>query len=225
MSKLLTEPKTGYVKPKDGVSSGVYPKTLVDAVYNEEKGESLSETLKNLESKGSGGGSFVEINANWGNFDAAGFVCSSKEVALSSLGLSEELFDAVLDGQYANAYMKNTLSGTEDDYDVTNINYLKPFRYVNSDCTASNGAETQKRTVKFMLWDVEFEGRSIFPMSFKDFGSYGSYFTPINKSDYPETSLVGFGFFTQWHRKNATTKEDEVLENVYVIFGLYFAQQ
>lgn len=56
MSKLLTEPKTGYVKPKDGASSGIYPKTLVDAVYNEEKGESLSETLKNLESRGGGGG-------------------------------------------------------------------------------------------------------------------------------------------------------------------------
>ena len=203
-------------------------KSLDDKFINETDvitESALTQVIENQESKGSGGGSFVEINANWGNFDAAGFVCSSKEVALSSLGLSEELFDAILDGQYANAYMKNTFSGAEGDYDVTTIDYLKPFRYVGSDATASNDTETIKRTVKFMLWDVEFEGRSIFPMSFKDFGSYGSYFTPINKSDYPETSLVGFGFFTQWHRKNAATKEDETLENVYVIFGLYYSQQ
>jgi len=225
MSKLLTEPKNGYVKPKDGVSSGIYPKTLVDAVYNEEKGESLSETLKNLETKGSGGGSFVEINANWGNFGNSGFVCSSKEEALSSLGLSEELFDAILDGQYANAYMKNTASGTEDDYDVTSINYFKPFRYVSSDMTASNGAEVIERVVKFMLWDVEVNGRIIYPMSYNDCGSYGNYFSPTYKDGYPETRLVGFGFFHQWHRKNATTKEDEVLENVYVIFGLSTSMQ
>lgn len=220
MSKLLTEPKTGYVKPKDGASSGVYPKTLVDAVYNEEKGESLSETLKTLESQGGGGGgSLVEINADWSKFASVGFACSSKEEALSSLGISEELFDAILDGSYENAYMKNTFSWTKGAHDETIINYFKPFRYVGSDLTISNGAETGKIVVKFMLWDVEADGRAIRPMSYYNYGSYGSYFYPTYKDEYPETRLVGFGFFTQWHQRNKTTEEDEVLENVYVIFG------
>ena len=48
MSKLLTEPKNGYVKPKDDASSGIYPKTLVEAVYWDKKKMTLEETLENV---------------------------------------------------------------------------------------------------------------------------------------------------------------------------------
>lgn len=83
MSKLLTEPRNGYVKPKDDASSGIYPKTLVDAVYNEEKGESLSETLKTLESQGGGGGisddmtyeEKMEARKNLGLYYTGNFIC------------------------------------------------------------------------------------------------------------------------------------------------------
>jgi len=58
MSKLLTEPKTGYVKPKDDASSGVYPKTLVEGVYWAEKKMTLADVIRQMQAEiESGGGS------------------------------------------------------------------------------------------------------------------------------------------------------------------------
>ena len=54
MSKLLPNPSVGYTKPQDESTPGLYPNTIVEAVYWDEKDKSLADTLKELENGGSG---------------------------------------------------------------------------------------------------------------------------------------------------------------------------
>ena len=152
MSKLLTEPKTGYVKPKDGVSSGIYPKTIVDAVYNEEKGESLSETLKNLESRGGGGDGDVLVLENYAPhglciYDFAdGYMVtqpdpfSSKAEAIENSILTEEQFDKMLHGEYKAIKMISSWEGDNGEM----INETRTFtlsRHYFFSSTSSEGSE------------------------------------------------------------------------------------
>jgi hypothetical protein len=60
MSKLLPNPSAGYTKPLDESTPGLYPNTIVEAVYWDEKDKPLSDALKELEA----GSSSVEKVSN-----------------------------------------------------------------------------------------------------------------------------------------------------------------
>ena len=125
MSKLLTEPKTGYVKPKDGVSSGIYPKTLVDAVYNEEKGESLSETLKELESQGGGSaGQIIVSTGDWSNIRHDGTNELTREECIELVGMNEDDFDRLFSDEDYFPDIKIVAEGVISIYKAFNKLFL-----------------------------------------------------------------------------------------------------